>query len=167
MPQTFPEMFLLDSRKRTPARQPEQPAPRTRRQNELALAGVPLFSGISRKHLGKLAAQADEMRFEPGQTLVQEGMKGETLFVVLAGQAKVVRGKRKVGEVLPGDFFGELSAIDAEPRTASVVAQTPMRVLRVFRHTLVKMIEDEPGFAVKLLDGMVRRLRQIRQSSGG
>ena len=44
--------------------------------------------------------------------------------MVLEGEAKVVRGKRKVGTVLPGDFFGELAAIDAQPRSASVIAVT-------------------------------------------
>ncbi len=144
-----------------PARRPEQPAKRTRRQNEVALAVVPLFVGLSRKHLRRLAAEADEQLFRPGQTIVQEGMAGETLYVVLEGQAKVTRGKRKVGQVVPGDFFGELSAIDGGERTASVVAETPMRLLRLFRHTLVEMVKTEPDFSVKLLDGMIARVRQI------
>jgi CRP-like cAMP-binding protein len=66
-----------------------------------------------------------------------------------------------VGQVIPGDFFGELSAIDGGARSASVVAETPMRLLRLFRHTLVDMVNAEPEFSVRLLDGMVARLRQI------
>jgi CRP-like cAMP-binding protein len=88
-------------------------------------------------------------------------MRGETLFVVLSGKAKVTRNGRKVGEVLPGDFFGELSALDGGPRSATVAAETPVRVLRVFRHTLVEMVRDEPGLILKLLDGIVRRLREV------
>jgi CRP-like cAMP-binding protein len=77
----------------------------------------------------------------------------------------VVRKKRTVAHLLPGDFFGELSALDGGPRTASVVAETPVRVLRLFRHTLMKMIKDEPQVAMKLLDGIVRRIRQVGRAS--
>ena len=163
MSPTFPEMMLLREHGKgsKPARQPEQPAKRTRRQNEVALAGVPLFSGISRRHLRTLAAETDVQVFKPGQIIVEEGMPGETLFVVLEGQAKVTRKKRKVGQVVPGDFFGELSAIDGGERSASVIAETPMSLLRLFRHTLVDMVKSEPDFSRKLLDGIVARLRQI------
>ena len=87
-------------------------------------------------------------------------MPGETLFVVLSGRRKVTRGGRKVGEAVPGDFFGELSALDGGPRTATIVAETPMRVLRLFRHTLRGVVEHEPTLTMKLLDGIVRRMRR-------
>jgi CRP-like cAMP-binding protein len=131
----------------------------------VALGGVPLFSDMSRRHLQRLAKEADELRFAAGETIVQEGMLGETLFVVLEGTAKVVRGGRKVGEILPGDFFGELAAIDGGPRTASVVAETPMRVLRLFRRTLSSLWSDEPQLVLKVLDGVVRRVRQVQRGA--
>jgi CRP-like cAMP-binding protein len=81
--------------------------------------------------------------------------------VVLSGRGKVTRKGRKVGEVLPGDFFGELSALDGGPRSATVAAETPMRVLRLFRHTLEELLRQEPGLILKLLDGIVRRVREV------
>jgi CRP-like cAMP-binding protein len=120
-----------------------------------------LFVGFSNKHLKRLASQADELTFEPREAIVEEGMLGETLFVVLSGRAKVTRRSRKVGEVLPGDFFGELSALDGGPRSATVAAETPMRVLRLFRHTLTDLLRQEPSLMLKLLDGIVRRLREV------
>jgi CRP-like cAMP-binding protein len=140
---------------------PEQLPRRTVRQNAKTLATVPLFTGFSARHLKRLAAEADELTFEPREAIVEEGMRGETLFVVLSGKAKVTRGGRKVGEVLPGDFFGELSALDGGPRSATVAAETPVRVLRLFRHTLLELVRDEPGLIMKLLDGVVRRLREV------
>jgi CRP/FNR family transcriptional regulator, cyclic AMP receptor protein len=140
---------------------PEQPPRRTIHQNAKALATVPLFSGFSAKHLKRLASQVDELTFEPREAIVEEGMRGETLFVMLSGRAKVTRGGRKVGAVLPGDFFGELSALDGGPRSATVSAETPVRVLRLFRHTLFDLLRDEPGLTLKLLDGIVRRLREV------
>jgi CRP-like cAMP-binding protein len=148
----------------TPPR-PEQRPRRTRRETVVALNGVPLFSDLSRRHLQRLAKEVDELRFAPGETIVQEGMLGETLFVVLEGTAKVVRGGRKVGEILPGEFFGELAAIDGGPRTASVVAETPMRVLRLFRRTLSSLWSDEPQLVLKMLDGVVRRVRQVQRGA--
>ena len=100
--------------------------------------------------------------FEAGRPIVEEGQAGEAMYVVLGGTARVLRSGRKVGEVIPGDFFGELSALDGGPRTASVVPDTPMEVLRLFRHTLRRMVENEPPLAMGLLEGLARRLRQVR-----
>ena len=163
MSQSIPE-FIKTVGPRPGGRRPEQPPRRTRRQTAAALAGVPLFTGFGARHLNRLAAESDELVFEPGQAIVREDEPGEALFVILAGQVKVVRGKKTLAQLLPGDFFGELSALDAGPRTAAVVAQTPVRVLRLFRHTLLKLINDEPQVAMKLLDGIVRRLRQVSKA---
>lgn len=163
MSQSFPDMMMRGARPAVPGRRPEQPAPRTRRQTALVLGGIPMFADFSKRHLNRLAGDTDELLFEPGQVIVREDDLGETLFVVLEGQAKVTRGTKKVGEVLPGDFFGELSAIDGGPRTASVIAVTPMRVLRLFRRTLSALIEDEPQLTLKLLDGITRRLREVER----
>lgn len=144
---------------------PEQRAHRTRRETIVALSGVPLFTDLPRRLIQRIAKETDELSFAPGETIVQEGMLGETMFVVLEGQAKVTRGKRKVGAVLPGEFFGELSLIDGGPRSASVVAETPMRVLRVFRRTLTGLWRDDPKLAIRVLDGMVRRVREVSRQT--
>jgi CRP/FNR family transcriptional regulator, cyclic AMP receptor protein len=169
MSQSLPDMVLRERGSRRPTRQPEEPLKRTRRQTADALARVPMFADFSKRHLDRLSKETEELVFDPGQIIVKEGDPGETLFVVLEGSAKVTRGKKKVGEVLPGDFFGELSTIDGGPRTATIVAETPMRVLRLFRRTLDALIEDEPQVTLKLLDGIVRRFRQVerRAKTGG
>ncbi|HSL10963.1 MAG TPA: cyclic nucleotide-binding domain-containing protein [Actinomycetota bacterium] len=146
---------------------PEQRARRTRRETVVALSGVPLFADLPRRQIQRVAKEADELTFGAGETIVQEGMLGETMFVILEGQAKVVRGKRKVGEVLPGEFFGELSLIDGGPRSASVVADTPMRVLRIFRRTLTGLWRDDPKLAIRVLDGLVKRVREVARQTNG
>jgi CRP-like cAMP-binding protein len=166
MPQGLPELARTEQSKRLSQPLPEQLPKRTIRDTAATLGAVPLFAGFSTKHLRRLAKEADEMRVAAGDHLVEEGMLGEVLFVVLEGRAKVTRGGRKVGEVLPGDFFGELSAIDGGPRSATVTAVTPMRVLRLFRHTLIALLRDEPVLITKLLDGMVRRIRQVERRTG-
>ena len=161
MSQSLPDMVRREAGKPLAPHQPEQAARRTKRETATALAGVPMFAGLSKRHLHRLAGDSDVLAFESGQTIVNEGDPGETLFVVLSGQGKVVRRKRKVGSVMPGDFFGELSAIDGGPRSASVVAETPMEVLRLFRRTLMALVDDEPQVTMKLLDGIVRRVREV------
>jgi CRP/FNR family transcriptional regulator, cyclic AMP receptor protein len=161
MSQSVPDMLLRGSGRRAQRRRPEQPPRRTKRETATALAGVPMFADLPKRHLNRLTGQTDVLSFRAGQTVVKEDDPGETLFVVLAGQGKVVRRGRRVGAVLPGDFFGELSAIDGGRRTASVIAETPLEVLRLFRRTLVALLHEDPKVSLRLLDGIVRRLRQI------
>ena len=165
MSQSLPDMLNRESGRAGAGRRPEQRIRRTRRQSATALAGVPLFSDFSKRHLQRLAADTDELTFEAREAVVREGDLGETLFVVLEGEGEVVRGGKKVGTVLPGDFFGELATIDTQPRSASVVAVTRLRVLRLFRRHLMAMLKEEPKVTLKLLDGLVRRLRQVQRQA--
>jgi CRP-like cAMP-binding protein len=91
-------------------------------------------------------------------------MLGEAMFVVLGGTARVTRRGRRVGVVLPGDFFGELSVIDGGPRSATVAADTDLTVLRLSRPTLRRLIEQDPSISIPILVGMVARLRQISRA---
>lgn len=134
----------------------------TLRRSVGALSGVPLFDGFSRRHLRRLAAEADVVAFDPGRAIVEEGQAGEAMFVIVGGSARVVRHGKRVATLIPGDFFGELSALDGGPRTASVVPETPVEVLRLFRHTLRKMVSEEPGLVFGLLQGLAHRMRQVR-----
>jgi CRP-like cAMP-binding protein len=154
-------MVLRERRREPPRRAPEQPPRRTKRQTASVLRGVPLFSSLPRRALERLAEDTDELTYRPGQKVVEEGLLGETLFVVLSGEGKVVRRGRTLARVRPGDFFGELSALDGGPRTATIVAETPMEVLRLFRRTLFALLRDEPQLALRLMDGIVRRVREI------
>jgi CRP/FNR family transcriptional regulator, cyclic AMP receptor protein len=162
-----PQPYVPERRGTEPLkrRQPEQRPRRTKRETLVALSGVPLFAGLPRRHLQRIARESDEQTFARGETIVQEGLLGEAMFVVLEGEAKVVRRGRKVAAMFPGDFFGELSVIDGGPRTASVVAETPMRVLRVFRRTLTALWRDDPKLAIRVLDGMVRRVREVSRAT--
>ena len=130
-----------------------------------ALRSVPLFDGFSGRHLRHLAEGSDLVEVAAGHAIVEEGQAGEAMFVILGGSARVVRNGRRVARLIPGDFFGELSALDGGPRTASVVAETDMELLRLFRHTLVRVVKEEPQLAIGLLEGIARRLRQVLPAS--
>ena len=142
-------------------------ATKVRRRSADALAGVPLFSGLSRRHLNQLAEATDEVRFRRGSTVIREGDLGETLFVILEGEAEVTRGGKTLTRLGPGDFFGEISLVDRGPRTASVAAETPLVTVRLFRREFVRLARTEPSLVAKVLLTLARRLRSAEASLTG
>jgi len=87
--------------------------------------------------------------------------------VLLEGEAKVVRGGRRIAALIPGDFFGEIALIDGGPRTASVVATTPITTLSITRKRFGKMLEEDPNITVAMLEELARRLRNNERSAIG
>jgi CRP/FNR family cyclic AMP-dependent transcriptional regulator len=131
------------------------------------LAGVPLFSGLSKRHLRRLAAMAEEVQFAEGAMMAVEGEPGDTFYVILEGRARVRRGNRTVARVSSGDYFGEVSLIDGGPRTASVEAETPIEALALSRSEFRQMVEHEPQVVVKILNELALRLRQAERPLAG
>jgi CRP/FNR family transcriptional regulator/CRP/FNR family cyclic AMP-dependent transcriptional regulator len=129
------------------------------------LSQVPLFEALSRAHLSRVAALTEESEYHAGRVLVKRDDPGRAFYVIVEGQAKVVKGKIVTSQAEailgPGDFFGELSLLDGEPRSATVVAATPMRVIRIERTGFRRLLRDEPDLALKLLEGMARRTRAL------
>jgi CRP-like cAMP-binding protein len=128
------------------------------------LAAVPLFSDLSSRHLKRIADLAEEVRFSAGDLIVQEGQPGGTFYVILEGEAKVTRKGRKLNELYPGDFFGEVSLLDGGPRTATVTAETPIVAIRLFRKEFAKLISAEPEIALKIVAELASRIRRTHRS---
>lgn len=138
-----------------------------RRGREM-LARVPLFASLSARHLRRLAELTEEHRYMEGAPVVREGDVGDTFYVILAGEAKVVpRSGRVVHRLYPGDFFGEISLLDGGPRTASVVAETELLMLALPRNALLRVIRDEPAVGVQLLQHAAGMLRRMEHPSSG
>jgi CRP-like cAMP-binding protein len=131
------------------------------------LAKVPLFSGMSKKDLQKLAKVSDEVDIEAGRTLVDQGRVGHEFFLILEGEAVVRRNNRKVADLGPGEYFGEMAILDRGPRSASVVANTDMRVLVLTQSAFIGVLDTVPGMATKLLSHMAHRLREADSRAVG
>jgi CRP-like cAMP-binding protein len=132
------------------------------------LAQVPLFSSLSPRHLRRLADLTEEQRYMEGASVVREGEIGDTFYVILEGEAKVVaRSGRVVNRLYPGDFFGEISLLDGGPRTASVVAATPLVMLALPRKALLHVIGQEPEVGSKLLKHVAGLLRRMEHPAAG
>src|SRR5688500_13975113 len=96
-----------------------------------ALRGVPGLRGLRDHDLAEVARLVDEATIPAGRVLIEEGTRGDQAFLVLSGTADVLLGGELIGQVTPGDILGELAMVDLGPRSATVVAATPMRVLVV------------------------------------
>lgn len=125
------------------------------------LAAVPMFSACSKKDLQLVAKTADELTVQAGANLTVEGGSGREFFVIVEGKAKVLRGKKEVAILGPGDFFGELSLLDKAPRNATVTAVTPLDVLVLEQRSFTALIAEVPSIARKLMIGMARRLNEL------
>jgi CRP-like cAMP-binding protein len=127
------------------------------------LEDVPLFSALTRPQLARLADIAREVTYGPGRMVVRDGTPGLAFYVITDGRAKVIKGKitsaRGSATLGPGDFFGELALLDGGPRTASVVADGPITTIRIERAAFRSLLKDEPDIALKLLEGMAKRMR--------
>ena len=124
-----------------------------------SLSRVPLFANLTARQMRKVAKSASEDSYPAGSSLVLEGGRTETLFVILEGTARIIRNGRTVAKRNAGEFFGEISMIDGRRRAASVVADTPMRCLILYHAGLRKLVMDDPGMAWSLLQTLARRVR--------
>jgi CRP/FNR family cyclic AMP-dependent transcriptional regulator len=122
------------------------------------LKSVPLFSQCTRKELAAVAAVADEIDLREGRELTRQGAPGREFFVLIEGEADVRRNGRKVRTLSDGDFFGEIALVTKRPRTATVVARTPVRVLVVTDRSFRRMIEESPSMQTKVLQALAERL---------
>jgi len=127
---------------------------------------VPLFAGLSRRHLRAMADRADQVEFRPGEAIVVEGMRGGAFFAIVDGKARVTREKRTLATLGPGDFFGELALLDGGERTASVVAATPLLCIRIFKRAFDRLIAEEPGVAARMLSVLAGRVRRAERPPG-
>jgi len=128
------------------------------------LKTVPLFSGCSTRELASLGRFLREVDFPAGRQIVQEGRTGTGLHVIIEGETKVVVGDRTRRRLGPGAFFGEISLLDRGPRTATVVAETPVRTLTLSAWNFRAALKEHPSMAVKMLEELASRVRSAGSS---
>ena len=127
------------------------------------LGTVGLFSGLGPDELAAIAQRAVEVDFGADRTIVRQGEVGTGFFLIATGLARVVRDGETVAELGPGDFFGELSLLDGEPRIAAVVSQTPTACLAIASWDFEALLEERPRLAILILKGVARRLREVSE----
>jgi CRP/FNR family transcriptional regulator, cyclic AMP receptor protein len=133
------------------------------RRTEL-LAGCPLFKGIDADGLARLAELATPVDFPPGHVIARQGDIGTGFFVIVSGMVRVVRDGEVVAQLGPGEFFGELSVLDRQPRNATVSAEVATSCLALASWDFDKVLLDQPALTLAILRGVAARLREVTES---
>lgn len=132
------------------------------------LARLPLFENCTRQELGDIAAIMSEAERPEGTVLTREGQDGGLMFVLLEGRADVVARDPKggpkpkvIGRLKDGDVVGELSLIDGQARSATVVASTPVHLLQLVADDFQVLLHKSPKFRNALLRALSIRVREM------
>jgi len=136
------------------------------------LKKVPLFSDLSEAELARFAEVTREREYPKNSVILFEDDPGDALYIVSAGQVKVVLigedGREVILSVLgDGDFFGEMALIDDEPRSAHVIAMRDSQLLVLRRDDFQAQLVVQPKIGLKLLRVLVQRLRRADEKIGG
>jgi CRP-like cAMP-binding protein len=132
---------------------------RLRKTTKVDLIGqVGLFAGCSKAELGRIAAAADELSLPAGAALMREGERGREFVVIVEGEVEVQKGGRRLRAMGPGEFAGEIALVADVPRTATVTATTPVRLLVLSDHAFQRLIRETPSIASKVLAVLGERL---------
>jgi CRP-like cAMP-binding protein len=133
------------------------------------LPSLGVFDGCHPALLGALDPPLEELDVEPGETIVREGHLGHEWYVILDGQVEVIRGSVPVATLGPGDHFGEIALLNRIPRTVTIRALVPTRILLVLESTFHALMTASPEFAHRITEAAaVRRtyLENVSTSPG-
>jgi CRP-like cAMP-binding protein len=123
------------------------------------LSRVELFDGLSKADLNRIHGSTKQLSFGDGEDIIRKGGHGGRLYLILDGEAEVdIEGKRN-RKLRRGDYFGEMSLIDGEPRSATVTATTPVETVTLASFAFRPLISKHPSIALKMLENLSRQLR--------
>jgi CRP/FNR family cyclic AMP-dependent transcriptional regulator len=111
--------------------------------------------------LEAIAELTNPVTFGTGEVIVCEGDVGDAFYVITAGSALVERNGSRLRELGEGDFFGEISLIDGQPRTATITATSEVEALTVQRDGFQQLMDDHPSIRLDLLMALTERLRKV------
>jgi CRP-like cAMP-binding protein len=123
-----------------------------------------LFAGCTKAELIEVALSSDEREAPAGDRLTEEGRRGREFFVLVEGAVAVRRGGRKLADLGPGDWFGEIAILTYKPRTATVTATSPVRLLVISDRSFRRVVETTPRIALNVLRSVAERLEQDARS---
>jgi CRP/FNR family transcriptional regulator, cyclic AMP receptor protein len=136
-----------------------------------ALKAVPFFNQLTDRELDVIRAVASEKSYPKNAVVLTEGEMGDSLYMIQSGKVKVFIGDEEGREIIlkilgPGAFFGEMSMIDKQPRSASVTTLEPS-IFQVLTHSLFeKCVEQEPRIATMVMQILAQRVREADRKIG-
>src|SRR6266852_1001905 len=133
------------------------------REANIELKEVPMFEGCSERQLRSIARIARVFDAPAGTVITQVGEPGNEFYLILDGTVSVDLPVGKPVSLRPGEFFGEMSLLDGDPRSATVVTDTPARLLVINRENFSVLRREVPDLTQILLVTLSRRVRQAEQ----
>jgi CRP-like cAMP-binding protein/ATP/ADP translocase/HEAT repeat protein len=131
------------------------------------LRKVALFDGMAGRDMVNIAQSLREYNVRQGATIVAEGQSAESMFIISHGTAAVRKQEQTLGKLGPNDYFGEMAVITGRMRTATVVAETDMRLLELASDELFEILFDRTEIAISMMLLLSRRLRVANERATG
>ncbi len=125
----------------------------------LALRGAPLFASLTAEELLPVAGSCTEVRLAADDVLFEAGELGDAMYVIVEGEVRIVSARRVITHLGRGECVGEMAALDWEPRSATVIADTPALLVRLGRNELMDLLRDHPPLVRGLAMVLVGRIR--------
>ena len=125
----------------------------------IALKRAAVFAQVPDEALAELATCLEEVEYSAGQTVFQKGDLGDCLYVIVDGGIRIHDGDRTLNDLHAGEVFGEMAALDAEPRSASATASEDTLLLRLDQEPLYEIMEDRIEVARGIIRVLSRHLR--------
>jgi CRP/FNR family transcriptional regulator, cyclic AMP receptor protein len=129
-----------------------------RNQKVELIKRAPLFWNCSKRELEQIAQLADEIDLNEGKEMTRQGERGREFFVLLDGEADVIKDGRTINQLSGGDFFGEIALVADTPRTATVKATAPIQALVITDRSFRRLMKDQPEIQGKVLAALAARL---------
>jgi cAMP-dependent protein kinase regulator len=127
------------------------------------LRNVPLFSACTERELKRIASLVEEVEAPEGKVLMRQGRPGTEAFVIADGRAKASMRGRKSVWLGPGSCVGEMSLLDGRPRSATITAETPMRLLVLTSRDFSALLDDVPEVGRRIMKALAIRLRDAER----
>lgn len=131
-----------------------------------AISSHSMFANLSKSELKKVAKLSTISSIKAGKEFITEGATAKEAYIVVEGSATVRRGGRIVASVGPGDILGEMALVANIKRTASVTADTDMKVECMSRNEFLALLDQVPKISRKLLVNALQRIHELEPSIG-
>ena len=137
--------------------------------NASQLQNIPLFSGLDDNELDEIVAITSKRSYPKNNIIINEGDETDSLYLIISGKVKVILSDEDGKEITicilePNDYFGELSLIDDEPRSARVVTTEQCQFCIIHKSDFNHVLDNNPGLVRNMMKGLSKRLRQANKN---
>jgi CRP-like cAMP-binding protein len=128
------------------------------------IASVSLFQSLGRKELEQIAQLVDDVDIPEGKVLMRQGERGSEMFIIAAGTVRIERNGEFIRDAGPGTAIGEMALLSEGPRTATVTANEPTRILLAGHREFHQLMDQHPSIRLAILAGLATKIRMLDES---